>query len=50
MYDIKVREAVVCVREQFPGHMAYPYRRLSIYYTVKKREQKNGENVSFATS
>lgn len=39
MYDIKVRETVLCVRKQFPGHMAYPY-----YITqIKKGNKKWGK-------
>lgn len=47
MYDIKVRETMLCVREQFSGHAACPHRKG--YITLIKGETGNGANVSFVT-
>ena len=43
MYDIKVRETVLCVREQFSVHTACPHRKG--YITLIKGETGNGANV-----
>lgn len=47
MYDIKVRETMLCVREQFSGHAACPHRKG--YIALIKGETGNGANVSFVT-